>query len=244
MANTFQHRISNIISYIIDRELDKTLKIYNHSARFGNSNQRAFDRLRWITSGLSELGRVGRRIAEAKGLPTDDEWEDRLPGGKADGKAPSDFDEKELQKGQKVELEHTDDYDLALEIAQDHLSEFSTYYEELDKMEKKLKSKEADDALMGNQTIGENPLMSPVNEELSPTDKSLNALPMRPRKQANEVKDRVWEIAKRENMLVAIFTTASEYKMDPKEVAELVNYEISDSEAFLFDKGKIGLTLR
>ena len=40
-----------------------------------------------------------------------------------------------------VELEHTDDANIALEIAKDHLSEFPDYYNALEEMEKKLKSK-------------------------------------------------------------------------------------------------------
>lgn len=181
MANSFRHRVSNIINRLVGYELDKAESEYNHSTRVGNSNQRAFDRLRRLNSTLDDLGRTGRRIAAANGLPTDSEWDDQLAGGKADGKAPSDFDEKALQKGQKVELEHTDDYDTALEIAMDHITELGDeYYPELDKMEKKLKDKEAEDENMGNQTIGDNPLMSPTNEELSPLDKSLNAPSRRP----------------------------------------------------------------
>jgi hypothetical protein len=245
MADTFQRRAYKILDRIVGFELDKAFADYRNSSRTGNSHQRAFDRLGRLINSLNDWGRIGRRVARANGLPSDDEWEDRLPGGKADGKTPSDFEKKDLQEGAEVELEHTDDYDVAIEIASDHLEELgNSYYPELKKMEKKLKDKKADDVPMGTQTIGDNPLMSPLNEELSPTDKSLNALPMRPRKQANEVKDRVWEIAKRENMLVSIFTVASEYKMDPREVAELVNYEISDSESFLFDKGKRGLMVR
>jgi hypothetical protein len=64
---------------------------------------------------------------------------DKIKGGKADKKKPSDFDSKELKKGQKVEREHTSDKDVAKEIAMDHLEEFPKYYEALDKMEKELK---------------------------------------------------------------------------------------------------------
>lgn len=180
MANTFRQRVYKVLDKLIGYELAAAESEYAHSVRLGNSNQRAFSRLGRLTSTLDDLGRTGRRLAKAKGLPTDSEWGDQLAGGKADGKTPSDFDKAELQKGQKVELEHTDDYDIALEIAADHLSESSAYYEELDKMEKKLKDKEADDENMGNQTIGDNPLMSPTNEELSPLDKSLNAPSRRP----------------------------------------------------------------
>jgi len=66
-----------------------------------------------------------------------------LPGGKAKGKKPSDFDPGELAAGIKVEQEHLvgDGYskqeadDIAREIAMDHLSEIPDYYTRLDKME-------------------------------------------------------------------------------------------------------------
>jgi len=64
-----------------------------------------------------------------------------VPGGLADDKKDTDFDQKELEMGRKVELEHTDDKDLANDISKDHLVEFPNYYTELDKMEKKLKKK-------------------------------------------------------------------------------------------------------
>lgn len=56
---------------------------------------------------------------------------DKLPGGKADKKKPSDFDKKALTQGIKVELEHTKDKKLAMEIAMDHLTEDPKYYEKL-----------------------------------------------------------------------------------------------------------------
>jgi hypothetical protein len=49
---------------------------------------------------------------------------------------------KELELGIKVEMEHTDDPKVAIEIAKDHLCEFPTYYTELNKMEQSLKEKE------------------------------------------------------------------------------------------------------
>ena len=61
---------------------------------------------------------------------------DVIPGGLADKKQPEDFDQEALKKGLKVELEHTSDSDIALEIAMDHLSEDPLYYDKLAKMEK------------------------------------------------------------------------------------------------------------
>lgn len=63
-------------------------------------------------------------------------WKDRLPGGLADKKQPSDFPASALQQGQRVEKEHTDKPALAKEIAMDHLSEDPQYYGKLKKVEK------------------------------------------------------------------------------------------------------------
>jgi hypothetical protein len=43
----------------------------------------------------------------------------------------------QLDKGIKVEQEHTGDKAMAREIALDHLDEFPDYYDRLDRMEKK-----------------------------------------------------------------------------------------------------------
>ena len=66
-----------------------------------------------------------------------------LPGGKARGKKPSDFDAGELAAGVKVEQEHLvgngyskqERDDIAREVAMDHLAEIPDYYTRLDKME-------------------------------------------------------------------------------------------------------------
>lgn len=60
----------------------------------------------------------------------DDASVDVLPGGRGDGRMDSDFDELELELGIAVELEHTNDKDLAKEIAKDHLTENPAYYTE------------------------------------------------------------------------------------------------------------------
>lgn len=44
--------------------------------------------------------------------------------------------EKQLQKGVKVEMEHTTDRKVAREIALDHISEFADYYDRLKTIEK------------------------------------------------------------------------------------------------------------
>jgi len=68
-------------------------------------------------------------------------FKEKIPKGRSSGKDPSSFSEESIQKGIKIELEHTSDRELAQEIAMDHLAEFPDYYEELAKMETKLKKK-------------------------------------------------------------------------------------------------------
>jgi hypothetical protein len=59
------------------------------------------------------------------------EWRDRLPGGEADQRKPSDFDPHQLAAGIGVEVEHTNDVMVAMEIAMDHLAEDPRYYTKL-----------------------------------------------------------------------------------------------------------------
>lgn len=63
--------------------------------------------------------------------------EDKIPGGLAAGMPDSAFDQAQLKMGIETELEHTDDREMAREIAKDHLKEDPKYYTKLRKMEKK-----------------------------------------------------------------------------------------------------------
>lgn len=63
-------------------------------------------------------------------------WKQRLAGGLAVGKRPSDFSKKALVEGIIVELEHTEDPEVAMEIAMDHLVEDKQYYKKLKTIEK------------------------------------------------------------------------------------------------------------
>lgn len=69
------------------------------------------------------------------------EMDDYLRGGHADFKADGKFNKKELQRGISHELEHTDNVEIAKEIAKDHLIDDKDYYKKLEKLEKeKIKS--------------------------------------------------------------------------------------------------------
>ncbi len=60
--------------------------------------------------------------------------EDVLPGGKADNVSDDKFNAEALAKGIKHEMEHTENEEIAKEIAKDHLSEDPDYYDKLDQM--------------------------------------------------------------------------------------------------------------
>lgn len=61
---------------------------------------------------------------------------DKIRGGLADKRKPSDFNKKELAMGIAHEMEHTKDRAVAQEIAMDHLAEDSRYYTNLKAVEK------------------------------------------------------------------------------------------------------------
>lgn len=61
----------------------------------------------------------------------------RIPRSRPDDK----YDSIWLEIGTQVETEHTDDIEVAREIAKDHLDEFEDYYKELQRMEKRLTRK-------------------------------------------------------------------------------------------------------
>lgn len=76
------------------------------------------------------------RFKDFMKIITTEKYRQKLPGGKASGKTPADFDKEQLAKGIKVEKEHTTDDGIAQEIAMDHLQENKNYYIELEKIHK------------------------------------------------------------------------------------------------------------
>jgi len=61
-------------------------------------------------------------------------------GHRSTGYSESDFDERKIHEGAKIEFEHTCDKEKAERISEDHIAELgNSYYPELKKMEAKLK---------------------------------------------------------------------------------------------------------
>lgn len=82
---------------------------------------------------------------------------DEIPGGLGDHSNPSDFDIDQLIKGIDVEMEHTDDPMIALEISIDHLRENPQYYDYLEDMENEMND-DADEDKMIDVLLGYQPL--------------------------------------------------------------------------------------
>lgn len=101
----------------------------------------------WIWTNAQDLPRAMKRKKNQNRLETVNEAYmmyhgikkgDKIPGGLADKKKPSDFDPKLLAQGVKVEMEHTSDKKIATEIAMDHLTEDLKYYDKLKTIEKSI----------------------------------------------------------------------------------------------------------
>jgi len=105
-----------------------------------------------------------------------DKMSDKMPGGLSDGKPDSKYNKKQLEKGRKIEKEHTNNLDKANEISKDHLEECSDYYTRLDKMEngcKKTKRRKSmklaqviKNHLSGKKTEASNELFSKISSKL------------------------------------------------------------------------------
>jgi hypothetical protein len=84
--------------------------------------------------GANEIAKVdgsrGALKAAAEKVP------DVLPGGEADHKPDSNFPQEALAEGKQHEREHTDNAEIAEEIAKDHLSEDPAYYKKVEQIEK------------------------------------------------------------------------------------------------------------
>ncbi len=92
---------------------------------------------------------------------------DKIPGGLADKKSPSDFSPKALSRGIKAELEHTSDKNIAREIAMDHLTEDPKYYEKLELIETHNVKKSKPAQKSHRELL---PLIDEVRERIKKTD--------------------------------------------------------------------------
>lgn len=84
---------------------------------------------------ISDQIRSAGLDAVAQGVEIEPNKQDKLPGGAGDNAMDSAFNPEALAEGIKHEMEHTNDEQLAKEIAKDHLTEDPNYYSKLKQMQ-------------------------------------------------------------------------------------------------------------
>jgi len=82
-----------------------------------------------------EPNQIARILAEDDAIPA----RGVLQNEPADTRPDDDYDPQQLAMGIEVEMEHTDNEEIAKRIAKDHLDEFPDYYTRLAKMEDEAK---------------------------------------------------------------------------------------------------------
>lgn len=117
-----------------------------------------------------------------RALPMAKLGKERIPGGLSEGKDRSEYDSKEMAMGIKVEMEHTEDPEVAKEIAADHLEEIPDYYTRLKKMEQEAETSHKEADAKNGKTTGDRSSVGffiPLPDELAkqypsraPDDKS------------------------------------------------------------------------
>lgn len=128
---------SGSIENEIMKSMEKHLISNKLENQFGfNKISRALDYLNAAANIFDKCG-FAKEAQEITSLLKDTSWKDAINGGLADNKNPKDFNPKSLEKGMKVEMEHTNDPKIAIEIAMDHLTEDPNYYEKLELIEGK-----------------------------------------------------------------------------------------------------------
>jgi hypothetical protein len=97
-----------------------------------------------------------QQLRDRVGLDLVKEGEDALSGGMADNQLDEKYDKEQLEKGIKIEMEHTNNKDVAKEIAKDHLEETKDfkdgngekYYDNLEKLENKMKEQHTAEVIL------------------------------------------------------------------------------------------------
>ena len=131
----------NKLHELPEKDLDKLENLIG-LMKIKCKNTSAYDVIEKVDEDRSPIGDQFHKAAQQSGV--NDlrgivfNEEEELKGGESDGMSEEDLAEKhnvdvkdikkEIKVGLKIEMEHTDDKDIAKEIAMDHISEYADYY--------------------------------------------------------------------------------------------------------------------
>lgn len=138
LSKSQRSKISDIIKTTSDKELD-----------IASKNKYKFSKRKVVHISKNKNESMEQNKDDFKKIITNiKDWEDKIKGGLAKDKKPSDYDLDDLSKGSSIQMEHTDDPEEAIDIAMDHLEEFDDYYDDekgLPAMERELEDDDDDD---------------------------------------------------------------------------------------------------
>lgn len=131
----------NKLHELPERDLDKLENLIG-LMKIKCKNTSPYDVIEKVDEDRSSIGDEFHKVAQQSGVNDLRSLvfneEEELKGGDSDGMSEEDLAEKhnvdvkdikkEINVGVKIEMEHTDDKDIAKEIAMDHISEYADYY--------------------------------------------------------------------------------------------------------------------
>jgi hypothetical protein len=115
---------------------------------------------------------------------------DILPGGEADNVPDSDFDKKKLEHGKKHEMEHTENPDIAKEVAKDHMLEDEDYYKKVEEIEKKSLASDALQHMLVHYSRNKHDVLKPLSYEELVVDRTSGRWEDQPDKAKQYVNER------------------------------------------------------
>jgi hypothetical protein len=118
-----------------DRPLHITVAVRKRGVLLDNGVAKGYETSAETTEGQRFRNPISRGELKAAANLSRAGTKDLLPGGEADNVPDREFPRAALAKGQKHEHEHTDNDQIAKEIAKDHLSEDPRYYEKVEQIE-------------------------------------------------------------------------------------------------------------
>lgn len=146
--------------------------------------------------------------------------EDLIPGGKAENTPKKGVNRYELEKGIKVEMEHTDSKAKAEEIARDHLAENPAYYS---KLEKAGLADELDESKVGDMYISIGEAIEEIEGGYKKLEKLIKPMNLKPGSPENQ---NLYKLKHAIIDLKTMFGDSYEFQSNSKKPVELYKMDV------------------